>query len=139
MIYIINNYFEFIDSEDKAYWLGFIYADGCVTKDHKQLIINLAPKDYNHLEKFKQCIQGKYQIRFKDNNRYVSYCVSCKQFIEYLINDGCIPHKSLILQFPNTNILPIEYRRHFIRGYFDGDGCFSAIIRKRKKQTKSYI
>jgi intein/homing endonuclease len=40
-----------------------------------------------------------------------------------LIKNGCIPNKSLIISFPTLDIVPKELLRHFIRGYFDGDGC----------------
>ena len=49
------NYFEVIDTEEKAYWLGFIYADGCISNDNKQqLIIELCKQDKIVLEKFKR-------------------------------------------------------------------------------------
>lgn len=38
---------------------------------------------------------------------------------------GCVPRKSLILKFPSTKIVPKNLQHHFIRGYFDGDGCIS--------------
>jgi intein-encoded DNA endonuclease-like protein len=40
-----------------------------------------------------------------------------------LIKLGCVNNKSLILKFPNDDIIPKHLIRHFIRGYFDGDGC----------------
>lgn len=52
--YKVNeDYFKLIDTEEKAYWLGFLYADGCVTqatKYSKRLQVNLSIKDINHLE-----------------------------------------------------------------------------------------
>ena len=128
------DYFKIIDTEEKAYWLGFLYADGCVTQNYKSLRINLSPIDYHHLEKFNQCIQSDYNIKYKDNNRYASLIISNKKFVENLVNKGCIPKKSLVLSFPNNNILPKNLRKDFIRGYFDGDGCFSAIMRNRKNK-----
>ena len=35
---------------------------------------------------------------------------------------GCVPNKSLILKRPNIDNSLVN---HFIRGYFDGDGCVS--------------
>ena len=50
-----HSYFNVIDSEDKAYWLGFLFADGCVrkTKTGSQVVLKLSVKDENHLIKFK--------------------------------------------------------------------------------------
>ena len=131
LLYKLNvDYFKNIDSEDKAYWLGFLYADGCVTQNKKCLIVNLAPIDVGHLEKFINCIQSNHVIRYKDGNRYVSLLICNKQFVSNLIDKGCVPAKSLILKFPSKDIIPAHLIKHFIRGYFDGDGCFSAIMRK---------
>ena len=60
-----------------------------------------------------------------------------------LIKQGCVPRKSLILTFPNTNQVPENLINHFIRGYFDGDGSISYGIRERysvrKKQNLKRI
>ena len=47
-----SDYFENIDSEDKAYWLGFLFADGSVAKDRDRISVALAEKDKFHIEKF---------------------------------------------------------------------------------------
>ena len=133
------DYFKNIDTEDKAYWLGFIYADGCVTKDHKKLIINLSPVDIYHLKLFNDCINSDYHISYQDNNRYVSLSISNKQFVENLIDKGCVPRKSLILQFPDEWQVPKHLLRHFIRGYFDGDGCLHTSMNKRKNKPRAYL
>jgi len=53
-------------------------------------------------------------------------CVSNKHFWNTLNDLGCTPRKSLTLKFPDINIFKSkDLIRHFIRGYFDGDGCFS--------------
>ena len=54
--YNVNHkYFEVIDTEEKAYWLGFLYADGCVikTKTGSSLLLKLSVKDEEHLNLFK--------------------------------------------------------------------------------------
>ena len=128
------NYFENIDTEEKAYWLGFLYADGCVSQDYKYLYVCLSSKDLKHLELFNKCIDSNYKIKYRDNNRYISLVISKKKFVEHLIDKGCIPTKSLILKFPTEDQVPKELIRHFIRGYFDGDGCISTILRKLKNK-----
>lgn len=131
--YNVNEtFFDCIDSEEKAYWLGFIYADGCVTKDKKYLYINLSPTDINHLIAFNKCINSTYPIRHFNN--YVNLRISNKHLVSSLISCGCVPCKSLILEFPNNDILPNNLIHHFIRGYFDGDGCLSTILRYKKNR-----
>jgi len=130
-----ENYFDCIDTEDKAYWLGFLYADGCVTKDCKCLVINLCTDDIVHLVAFNKCVSSTYPIKQIDNGRYVSLRITNKRLVSALVLCGCIPCKSLILTFPNNNILPTKLQRHFIRGYFDGDGCISTILRTKQNRT----
>ena len=128
------NYFEIIDTEDKAYWLGFIYADGNINKAKNTLTINLQGRDYKHLEKLNKCIDGNFAVKRFDANKKGHVYKMC-QILVYstkmakdLINYGVIPHKTDKIIFPE---LPHHLIRHFIRGYFDGDG--SICERKHKK------
>ena len=117
--------FEVIDTEEKAYWLGFLYADGSVSSAEDKVELGLAEKDYGHLEKFKSFmgISNKICHREKTKSYRISFrSANCKQD---LINKGCVPKKSLILEFPTFEQVPEHLMRHFIRGYFDGDGWFT--------------
>ena len=117
--HINENVFKTIDSEEKAYWLGFLYADGSVT-NRSDIDISLQLSDERHVEKFYNFIEFGGKI-IKDNYR----CrVSFKnvKMRDDLINLGCVPKKSLILKFPSEEQVPNEFIRHFLRGYFDGDG-----------------
>ena len=118
-----HNFFETIDTEEKAYWLGFVFADGCIcdtSSSSKSLNINLAIIDDHHIEKFQQHINSKLNLHYKktDNCVYVRYYSN--KLCDDLIRLGCTPRKSLTLKFPNINK---NLYRHFIRGYIDGDGC----------------
>lgn len=137
--------FDVIDTEEKAFWLGFIFADGCVVGEHTwRLCIKLAEKDYNHLKKFKDFMEdtrGDHRIRrvveIKDGKEFVSYSyeVSNKTMINTLINLGCVPKKSLILKFPDESIFARkELVYDFIRGYIDGDGCITTNGKKGRMQ-----
>lgn len=121
--------FEKIDNEEKAYWLGFLYADGCVyykkrTKSYR-LEVGLAEKDYSHLLKLKKFLKSEYKIRYRSETKSYSLEICSKKICDDLIKLGCVPRKSLILTFPT--FLDRELIKHFIRGYFDGDGCISTI------------
>lgn len=119
-----KSYFKIIDSESKAYWLGFIYADGCVKSGGQNVLeICLSVRDENHLYKFKEDINFKGHINRKGVDTKYPSCrlrLFGKEIIEDLINQGAYPRKSLILDFPK--LVPKHLLRHFIRGYFDGDG-----------------
>lgn len=132
--YFFNeNYFETIDTQNKAYWLGFLYADGYVkrhTKDGKidggRLVITLKSDDAYILEEFLKEIESNDIARnrqLKQGDKI--YCQSSiylnsVKLVEDLIANGCIQNKSLVLRRPELNRDLIS---HFIRGYFDGDGC----------------
>ena len=133
-----ENYFDIIDTEDKAYWLGFLYADGNVSygKDKNgerkgcTVELSLAEKDKDHLYKFMKCIDADNQYPLEkriislSNKKYIAYrlCLNSVKLGNDLEKHGCVPNKSLILKRPNIEEGLI---RHFIRGYFDGDGCIT--------------
>jgi hypothetical protein len=132
-----EDYFEKIDTEEKAYWLGFIYADGCVRENQGKgknkglgLEISLKESDKSHLEKFIKNIQcydksiiKKKVIKLKEKE-YVAYriVINSTKMCKDLISKGVYPRKSLTLKFPTKEIVSDELLKHFIRGYFDGDG-----------------
>lgn len=121
----VLTHFENIDTEEKAYWLGFLYADGYVSAKEDKIELCLAEKDFHHLEKFKNFIGLPNKICYRAATkayRYSFRSTSCKQD---LIKQGCVPKKSLILHFPTTEQVPDVLLRHFLRGYFDGDGWFT--------------
>lgn len=134
--YVDESYFKIINSESKAYWLGFLYADGIICD--KYIGIKLAIKDYSHLIKFSSSLNATQKIKqiinnsgFGKGNVSCSITISNKILVNDLINLGCIKNKSKILKFPNENILPENLIRHFIRGYFDGDGSVYYTINKK--------
>ena len=122
-IYECNEkFFDVIDTEEKAYWLGFLYADGCIANDTHYMSLVLSISDKEHLIEFNKHIKSTYPIKI-EREKYVKLKISNKHIGNSLINKGCIPKKSLILEFPNLSQVPKFLIRHFIRGYFDGDGC----------------
>ena len=133
--YSINeNYFEKIDNEEKSYWLGFLYADGYVRlyKNRSgQLKLKLKNTEIKHLELFNKCTESNYPILNNIKSDVVvngvihsSLCCILNIYNTKLVKDlfkwGCINKKSSIIEFPH--FLNNELMKHFIRGYFDGDG-----------------
>lgn len=122
------NIFEEIDSSEKAYWLGFLAADGCnyIRDKNASIILSIHQKDIEHLEKFKKFCETNAEIKmFLQNWGFSNKTPMCKivlnsvKMSKDLINKGIIPNKSLELKKPNINE---EYYKPFILGYFDGDG-----------------
>lgn len=139
--YTINQHiFDIIDSEEKAYWLGFLYADGNVSKTNR-IRLSLAEMDYEILEKFSYFIFNELRIkkyilpssRKGQNTIYVDVCN--KHMANKLAELGCMSNKTFKLIFPKS--LEINLVNHFARGYFDGDGCIS--IYKNKNMGRGIL
>lgn len=124
--YTLNeNYFEHIDTEDKAYFLGLIYSDGNVYKSI--LKISLQESDSYILEQFLKYIQSTGHLYFlesreKNHKNQKIFSISNKTIIDDLKKLGVFEKKSLTLKFPTTEQVPKNLMNHFIRGVFDGDG-----------------
>ncbi|MFC0472830.1 recombinase family protein [Halalkalibacter kiskunsagensis] len=141
-----ENYFNVINTPDKAYWLGFIYADGCVTRNYGNYVFQLSLKasDSSHLKKFQTCVESDHKVydRVTTDGSGKEFLSSTIQFYssprlcERLVEIGVKERKSLTLEFPSSKIIPDELMSHFIRGYFDGDGCLSP-MKKGLRNTPS--
>lgn len=143
--------FDDVDSEEKAYWLGFIFADGTISssplkegKKSYMFELSLKQSDCAHLDKLKELLNTPRPI-IKSENR-CRLLVNSKHFWTTLNNYGCTPNKSLTLKFPDESIFKSpDLIRHFIRGYFDGDGCISysntahTILNMQLLGTKSFL
>lgn len=142
-----ENIFDYIDTEEKAYWLGFIWADGYISSKNNTFEIKLSIKDIEHLYKFNSFMQHNknnvktQQISFKGKTFITCrWSVVNKHLHQVLNSYGCVPNKSLVLQFPDIKIFENEgLVRHFIRGYFDGDGCISYISKNGVVQPQIVI
>lgn len=136
-----SNYFEDIDSMDKAYWLGVMYSDGCVYEySNGRYIISLEMIDKEHIEKFKNALNSDHKVCAIYHKGYenakLSYSIHIcdNKIANDLINLGCIPKKSLYLsKIPD---IPQEFIYDFIRGVVDGDGCISY---KTTKDSYSFM
>ena len=131
-----RHFFNIIDTEAKAYWLGFIWADGCVQINTKtnsgELSIELQVSDRGHLKKFNKCLDGNLQVRtrlrtgcfvgkYADKEYETAFIrLSSIDVANDLVNLGCVECKSHIVGLPN---LSDQLMWHFLRGFFDGDGC----------------
>lgn len=113
-----EDYFKQIDSHEKAYWLGFIYADGNIYTNKLQ--IGLADKDIEVLLNFKKHIQSEHKL-YKDRDS-IRFTVRSPKIVSDLNKLGVFPRKSLTLKFPTERQVSKKYINSFVLGYFDGDG-----------------
>lgn len=144
-------YFEKIDSKEKAYWLGFILADGCVmhttrirklktceSKQDRYLTqLSLSIKDYDHLEKLNHALESTYPINVYATNSKHDYgriLIEDKDMFDDLIHNGLEERKTLNEKFPYH--IKKKYHMDILRGIFDADGCISK--HKTKYGTDEY-
>lgn len=126
--HVDSDFFERIDTEDKAYWLGFLVADGCIYGN--RVILCLSSTDRGHIRKFKRDIKAEYPIyesqitskRTGRISRRSSIHITSKKLVSDLAQWGVIPRKTFKTVFPT---LDEHWARHFIRGVFDGDGTIT--------------
>lgn len=138
-IYKLNeNVFDSIDTEEKAYWLGFLMADGYNQENKTSVCLRLQAEDLEILEKFKDFLESNAPIyeftRITRVNKllrkYREVRVNSVHLSKRLAELGCIQGKSYLLKFPTC--IPNHLMNHFIRGYFDGDGCICIKHRKNR-------
>lgn len=130
--HINEDFFETIDTEEKAYWLGFIQADGCIYTTPSygyRLEITLQETDRQHLKKFSDIfnieLKERIQILNNINYKYVVFNIYSKKIFCDLLNVGIEERKTYS---ETTNVIcnvPDNLIHHFIRGVFDGDGCIN--------------
>lgn len=133
-----NRELQFINTQEKSYLLGLFYSDGNVGTNQSQCRIELKVEDKDLIFNLQKLFPFFY-IHY-DRGTKIELGNYSKKLQEDLISNGCLPRKS----FDNKNSLHIpaidnSIVRHFIRGYFDGDGGCTLTISKGKIQKRVYI
>lgn len=147
-----ETFFDVIDSEVKAYWLGYLAADGTIRVRDKKIDENgktktrgnaihlkLSITDEEHLKKFRDVICPNSVLKYatsivmtKKGNESISHNVILNLYSNYLVSQiidkGVGPRKTFTIGKPNIDE---KYMRHYIRGLFDGDGSLSITDNKR--------
>ena len=115
------HYFDSIDTEHKAYWIGYIFADGHIAKS-MHLMFGCQTADIDVLEKIKTDLSCTSLIKInKDNNPILNIC--SKHMCQTLLDMGFTHTKSYEVDFEKIiSHIPNHLLHHFIRGMFDGDG-----------------
>ena len=135
-VYQLNeNVFNKIDTEEKAYWLGFLFADGYNQETRGQIRLTLHKKDKEILEKFCKFLETDRPIS-ELRNFFCDVSINSQIMSQDLTKLGCVQNKTLILKYPNIDE---SLQKHFIRGYFDGDGCLSVKNRKDRPSNTYQI
>lgn len=120
---IKQDYFEKIDTKEKAYWLGLLFADGWISSYKKGIGIKITKKDSILLVKFCKAlglssqriksVKDSNTLRVRFLNRKISFDLINHRFIVG-------KNKSNNLEFPELDNFFLELA--FLLGYYDGDG-----------------
>lgn len=125
-----THFFDVLDTEQKAYIFGLALADGNVMNDGT-FRIALQEDDEEILIKIKDILGYTGPLHYKEkrgtSRRQSELCINRVELTRQLIAKGCVPAKSMILEFPSESIVPDSLLHHMIRGYFDGDGSCTPI------------
>lgn len=124
---IDENFFEFIDTRDKAYILGFLLADGHRCKNVKQIRLKLQEQDKEILEKIKNVMNydkplnydDKINKRNKNHQNQYSLIICNSKICDDLEKFGVVKNKTFDIFYPN---IENDFFIDLFRGYFDGDG-----------------
>lgn len=135
-----HTFFDNINEEIKAYLLGFYYADGCISNNKLQIGVDF--KDKEIIDYFKENIAPLNKIteyiskRKNKNGSYThmfSLTINSDKICEKLEKYG-MGHRKTYKELEDLSFIQDNVMRHFIRGYFDGDG--SVYYHKGKKKYK---
>lgn len=139
-VYSCDAKFFNTDTESSLYWAGFLAADGCIIdkliknkRYFSNLRLALGSGDLAHLEKFKDSLKSSQEIKFivvKNSKRdpkwndseSIRFDIHSVELCRSLERFNIIPRKTHIYTFPDWLIEHSDVN-HFMRGYFDGDGC----------------
>jgi len=138
-----SDFFDKINTQEKAYWLGFLYADCYVREGGIQLL--LKQSDQDHVKKFKHAIKATNPVELRsDKVKYKNGQTGIQHTAKLRISDvkmskdlqklGCFINKTHKLSFPTENQVPDRLVKHFMRGYFDGDGSVWQCESSRSKK-----
>lgn len=139
--YYNKHFFDVIDTEEKAYWLGFFYADGyvCRTRTNAEVAIELQVSDISHLKKLNKSMCGNVAPTIRKRERegidFVYEIASIRFYSIDLFNglsvNGCCERKTNKIALPK---LSNHLTWCFLRGFFDGDGCL--VLNKSRNALK---
>lgn len=129
--YNINkNFFDVIDTPEKAYVLGLFYSDGSNNPNKQTISLSMQEEDYELLEQVRLVLQSDKPLEYLDyskkhdfgyhyKNQYRLLAFS-KHICDSLTRIGVVKNKSLVIEFPDC--IPKHLISHFVRGVYDGDG-----------------
>lgn len=139
--YVNQDYFKEINTAKKAYFLGFISADGCVYKREKHqglLSISIQKRDDEMLKQMIVDMDSTHHLLYRSN--YCALAITSDSIYQDLLNLGVSQRKSWSIRFNDiVKHVPNEFIRDYIRGYFDGNGCICISNTNKTKDSSKWF
>ncbi|HRZ18502.1 MAG TPA: LAGLIDADG family homing endonuclease [Methanofastidiosum sp.] len=140
--YSINEtIFEKIDTPEKSYWLGLLYADGSHVISKNEIKIFLQECDSELIKGFQSfinytgpLIKRTFKIKHPTWSDQLGCSITNKKLSQDLLKAGLFQNKTYSLIFPT--FISKHLISHFIRGFFDGDGSISISLRKNENKLQ---
>ena len=138
----VNENFFHKWSAHMAYVLGYFCADGCMFMNPRgSKYAAFYSTDNGSILNIKRLLNSKNKITTRERSnanwkKLFSLQIGSKKIYSDLLKLGLSPAKADRLSLPEV---PGEYLRHFVRGYFDGDGCVSYGYYKRKNRSRKFF
>lgn len=123
-----EDYFENINTPEKAYWLGWLITDGCISNNKIQFDILQNDEYILHLLEQDLNVTNKVKVR---PNGYAYFSLGSIKMCQDLAKYNITPQKTFTVSIPNN--IDRKLYSHLIRGIFDGDGGISVYTRKNGK------
>jgi DNA-binding XRE family transcriptional regulator len=120
-----HSFFDVIDTEEKAYWLGFMAADGNVATGRPIIKLALTRKDRDHVLRFAAALKSTHALTdytTTTGHGGTKFSVASPQLTAGLAKHSIFSNRTFTLEWPDH--LDPEYLKHYLRGYFDGDGSW---------------
>lgn len=124
-----ESYFEEVNSPEKAYWIGFLLADGFIESKRKngsqKFGVTLSSVDCRHLELLNECLESTYEIKeyygsgFNKRGSFSKLIITSQKMVDDLKSKGVVESKTIVGEWPDSIS---KYTYDFLRGYFDGNG-----------------
>ena len=129
-----DTFFRTIDADANTYWLGFLWADGTIQAAHGRLIVSLATRDTEHVERLRRilCIGNRVYAYRYGALTFARVAWTSHEMVADLARYGFTTPRDLSKGLPE---IPGQWLGAFVRGYFDGDGTVGIY---RVKGPKSY-
>jgi len=129
-------------TEESAYWVGFLIADGTILDrpGSPEIVLALSAKDKDHLERFRSFLRSSHAIaiskrKVKSGEYLVArFSVRAPRLAKALAAFGVVPRKSL-----KAKVIGLEHNRHFWRGVVDGDGSLTHHLNSRKNCSRLHL